>query len=188
MFMVGGSSLIKDLDKELYDGLFQYQTEKVFSPYEYAGFSDLVDANDNDELRKNCIPLREAAVYAVAKGAALSVITKMDKSFQFGLEIRKIDSTDKPLITFTKGDPHPSRLIQKKIQRSRANGTWGVYAKLEDGSERMVDSFTIKESAEIIRFSMNMSGRYFELSCSVIANNAMKDVRTGHLKKVEFMV
>ncbi|MCL2415303.1 MAG: hypothetical protein FWD01_00685 [Defluviitaleaceae bacterium] len=187
-FMVGGSSLIRHVAKRLGDEL----GTKVFTPYDYVGFSGEPDSishidDDRDTAQKNIISIRDSAVCAVVKGAALSLVTRVDKIFQFGVTIRKKDGTE--FKSYNAGDAVPSHPFSERHFPQFANGIWEIYA-VTDNSEILVDNFLINESTQQpITFSIHTTGRKLSITCKAGVRNVMKDTVTKTEKQeVEFTV
>jgi len=185
MFTLGGSSLIKHISNDISDGLRDKGIRGVFSPYDYSGLEiKTSDASALDDRQK----LRDVAVSAVVKGAALSLVTKMDKVFQFGITVRKEDAS-LVFVDYEKGTPLPHRPYTERYFPDTANGNWVVCIVLESGKKVIVERFLVEEiTQQYVKLEADVIGREFILSFKVGESDAIKDLSTGATKRITMLV
>jgi|GEM_PF-6577642 len=183
MFMVGGSSLIKDADSTLNHMLQRYSI-KAISPFHYAGFGNRL--SNPDALVENAKDILEVATYAVVKGACISVISRRDKNFQYNLEIKKRGEDGATLWNFKTSNDIPFHTMSSRLPSNRASGIWDIFVGIEGSEEKITDSFRVKASQQVVKFNLNVKGRSLELSCD--NGGVMTDVRTNEPKQVKLSI
>ncbi|GHU56546.1 hypothetical protein AGMMS49975_20050 [Clostridia bacterium] len=148
-FLVGGSGLIHLAKEELQRFMID-RDKKVYNAYDFYG-SDGYDS------------VREFAIYQVVKGTALSYLTTVEDTVDFGVRIRPLENILKnpgdAVIEFKKGDLYNKIKSTKKINNKDLinsewvvevyiNGDWYAIKPLDidltAAGEQEVKSFQIK--------------------------------------------
>jgi hypothetical protein len=185
VFMVGGSSLLRcngqGINDYLLHDLIIKGVKNVFTPFDYTNFS----FKDKESINYNTLKqvdnrkkIRDAAICAVAMGAALDNPFKLHTMFHFDIVIRKKDATQ-TFDSYKTGDVFSSDKI-KRMYSDDVNGEWGVYGII-DAHEVLLDDFVLAEPpGQIIWFKASVSEGVLKVYCNlgnkIEVGNAMRSI------------